>query len=75
MFIILCILPFKCVKTFCPEKVHVVFEDQLEDVVLVDLVYHGVRFVHSISKQGEASQREVILKSMGAYRTHFLQHE
>ena len=72
MLIILYKLPFKCVQTFCPEKVHVVFEDQLEDVVLVDLVYHGVRFVHSISKQGEASQREVILKSRGTYKAHFL---
>lgn len=31
-------IPFKSVLAFCPEEVHVVFELQFEDIVLVNTV-------------------------------------
>lgn len=55
-------IPFKGVLAFCPEKVNVGLELQLEDVLLVNAVrlFGGA---DRVAEQGEASQREVVLRT------------
>lgn len=54
---------FKGVLAFCPEKVNVGLKLQFEDVLLVNTVwlFGGA---DRVAKQGEASQREVVLVSL-----------
>lgn len=54
--------PFKGVLAFCPEKVNVGLKLQFEDVLLVNTVwlFGGA---DRVAKQGEASQREVVLQA------------
>lgn len=54
-------IPFKSVFTFSPEKVHVGFKLEFEDVLLVD----AVRLLGSadgVAKQRQACQWEVVLQ-------------
>lgn len=55
-------LPFEGVLAFCPKKVHMGLELQLEDVLLVDAVgfFGGA---DCVAEQGEAGEREVILQT------------
>ena len=58
--------PVKGELALSAEKVDVVLELQLEDVVLGDLV-RGARGVHAVTKEGQACQREVICREKNCY--------
>ena len=42
-------IPFKSVLAFRSEKVNVVLENELEDIIFIDLVVFWIRFMNSIS--------------------------
>lgn len=54
------LVPFEGVLALCPEKVNMGLELQFEDVLLVDAV-RLLRGADCVAKQGETSQREVVL--------------
>lgn len=58
------ISPGKRVLALCPEVVHMGFELQLEDVLLVDSIKLA-RPADCVAQQGETGQGEVILHTSG----------